>query len=503
MLKSISDKSLFRLFDSALDAVVGMDRNGYVIAWNAHAETLFGWTTAEAVGQVLGDLIVPVHLRSAHAEGLERYLKTGTGPVINRRIEIEAVNRQGIKFPVELTVVPVSDEGEERFFAFLRDITARREHEERLRQRALEAEVLWEASERVAAGGTIEELLAACLQKICQISGWPVGHVYLPDSIHEPTKLLPSSSWHFEHDELKPIALETERFEFNRGEGLPGQIWAARNPVWIPDIAEANDLPRRDILLKRGLHAAFGFPVHSQGRLEAVLEFFSTAKRAPDQHLLYVIQSVGQQLGRVLERQRAQEAQELLVRELSHRVGNTLAVLQSVFRMSARHAGSVEELREAFEARMGNIAEAHRLLAARDWQSADLEDIVNSALAPYCASSPDSCHVSGPMVPLPSPAVLSLTMVFHELATNAAKYGAFSSSGGKLDVIWQIVKDPGDTRALELKWTERNATAAQTGSGGGYGTTLIDTSVRRLLGGEIQRVFSEDGLQIKINMPLR
>ena len=91
MLKSVSEKSLFRLFDSALDAVVGMDRHGHVIAWNAHAETLFGWKTAEAVGQVLGDLIVPVHLRSAHAEGLERYLQTGVGPVINRRIEIEAV----------------------------------------------------------------------------------------------------------------------------------------------------------------------------------------------------------------------------------------------------------------------------------------------------------------------------------------------------------------------------------------------------------------------------
>lgn len=501
MLKSISDASLFRLFDSALDAVVGMDRGGHVIAWNAQAEKLFRWTKAEAMGQVLGDLIVPDHLRAAHAEGLRRYLETGEGPVLNRRIEVEAVDRRGVTFPIELTVVPVNETGEERFFAFLRDISAQRSHEERLRQRAMQAEVLWEATELVAAGGTLDDLLAACLEKISRITGWPVGHVCLPDELQQPRKLLSGAVWHFERDDLRPIAEETARFEFERGVGLPGRIWASGQPEWIPDIAEVANLPRKSILLRHGLHAVFGLPVHWQGRLQAVLEFFSPARQAPDEHLLLVIRSLGQQLGRVLERQRAQEQQELLLHELSHRIGNTLAVLRSVFAMSASHAQSLDELRIAFESRLTNMAEAHRLLAASNWRSAELEEIVRSAIAPYCHPTFRNCRLSGDPVRLPAASVLPLTMVFHELATNAGKYGAFSSESGAVSVSWQV-RETTNGAWLALIWREENGHPMPADPGSGYGTKLIDTSVKRSLGGTIERTFADHGLRVNIAIPL-
>ena len=101
------------------------------------------------------------------------------------------------------------------------------------------------------------------------------------------------------------------------GEGLPGSVWASKRPEWVPDISEPHHLirlrPRKQTLLKYGLRAAFGFPLYSEGKLQAVLEFFSTTVQAPDKHLLYVVQSIGEQLGRVLERNRGREQQRRAV----------------------------------------------------------------------------------------------------------------------------------------------------------------------------------------------
>jgi two-component sensor histidine kinase len=179
--------------------------------------------------------------------------------------------------------------------------------------------------------------------------------VYLPDDQHNPRALLPSSVWHFEDTTLMPVADETSRTTLRLGEGLPGRIWESGEPVWIPDIAQSQNLPRKEVLLKNGLHAAFGFPLFSEDRLQAVLEFFSTAKQPPDEHLLRIVQSIGQQLGRVLERKRATEQQQLLVKELTHRVGNTLAVIQSIFRRSVQRARGMQELEEAFIGRLTSL----------------------------------------------------------------------------------------------------------------------------------------------------
>jgi integral membrane sensor domain MASE1/DNA-binding CsgD family transcriptional regulator/GAF domain-containing protein len=196
------------------------------------------------------------------------------------------------------------------------DVAVRNRTENQLRQRALETEVLWQATIQVAFGGSFEDLLRGCLERICRVTGWPAGHVYLPDDINDPRRLLSSSVWHFEREELAPLAHETAGAVLAFGEGLPGKIWATRKSEWLPNISDANQprepillKPRKQILLKHGLHAAFGFPLYSEGKLQAVLEFFSTTRQPPDQHLLYIVQSIGEQLGRVLERQRGQEQQ--------------------------------------------------------------------------------------------------------------------------------------------------------------------------------------------------
>lgn len=118
---------------TANDAFVAIDERGAITDWNQQAETTFGWSLQEVLGRPLAELIVPEEQRAAHRAGLEEYLKTGTGPILNRRVEVMARNRAGQLFPAELTVWPVRVGRAVRFNAFVHDITPRRRAEERLR----------------------------------------------------------------------------------------------------------------------------------------------------------------------------------------------------------------------------------------------------------------------------------------------------------------------------------------------------------------------------------
>ncbi len=129
-----SRQLLKTIVDSALDAVITMDDSGRITSWNGQAEAMFQWTAAEAMGRKLADTVIPPAQRAAHERGLARFLATGHGRIVNRRIEVIAARRDGLEFPVELTVVP-SRQGERWMFAAsVRDITERRRAEESLRE---------------------------------------------------------------------------------------------------------------------------------------------------------------------------------------------------------------------------------------------------------------------------------------------------------------------------------------------------------------------------------
>jgi len=129
-----SEERLRLTIGTALDAVISADSRGVITDWNAQAEIIFGRTRAEAVGRVLAETIIPLAYRDAHRIGLAHYLDTGEGPVLNRRIEISALRRDGTEFPIEIAIVPIRSEDGVTFSAFVRDITeTKRAESERLR----------------------------------------------------------------------------------------------------------------------------------------------------------------------------------------------------------------------------------------------------------------------------------------------------------------------------------------------------------------------------------
>jgi two-component sensor histidine kinase len=181
--------------------------------------------------------------------------------------------------------------------------------------------------------------------------------------------------------------------------------------------------------------------------------------------------------------------QRTLVNELNHRVKNNLATVQSLARQSLRDAAPAA--RDRFEGRLLALSRAHDLLTRDSWQGADLRELASGVLEPYSGA-----QVDGPSLRVSSYAAVSLTLVLHELATNAAKYGSIAR-GGALAVTWDVLDE-----ALALHWQEVSDPPPSPGGEDGFGSRLIRSSVERELGGKVERTWTSAGLSYRMTIPL-
>ena len=196
---------------------------------------------------------------------------------------------------------------------------------------------------------------------------------------------------------------------------------------------------------------------------------------------------------------RGETLQNLLVEELNHRVKNTLAILQAIAVQTFRTASKVE--REKFEGRLGALAEAHNLLSREKWQGSDLNDVVSRVLQPYLMTSADRIKVSGPKVPLAPRRAVVLSMILHEIATNAAKYGALSNEAGSITLDWEVLREA-DAPRLRLIWAESGGPPVIAPVRRGFGSRLIERSARDQLGGEATVDFLPRGVVYTVMVSL-
>lgn len=209
----------------------------------------------------------------------------------------------------------------------------------------------------------------------------------------------------------------------------------------------------------------------------------------------------------ITDRKKAEEQQSLLMKELNHRVKNLFSVATGMVQLSARSATTPQEMAEGLRGRLSALAHAHELIRPAvtgtgfSEKGSTVEEVLRETLAPYLDSTDPEARVEldGPDVPVASNAITSLALVFHELTTNALKYGALSTPEGSLKVRWTT-----DNEDLELVWTERGGPGVvKPPSKRGFGSQLTQRSVAGQLGGKIGYDWRSEGLKISISVSLQ
>ncbi|MBM7325966.1 PAS domain S-box protein [Agrobacterium sp. S2] len=232
------------------------------------------------------------------------------------------------------------------------------------------------------------------------------------------------------------------------------------------------------------------------------VEPYETQRRRKDGRLVEVLLSVspirdanGRVIGAsktahdITARKDAERLKSILVNELHHRVKNVLATVTAIARQTLGRDKANHEEVEAFTSRLASLSRAQDLLVHADWQHADLKAVMQQALSPYPV---DAFQIGGPSVPLPPRAVVSLSLALHELATNAAKYGALSAPGGQVSISWQF--EPLADNRLRIVWAERGGPEVAPPRRRGFGSTLIERLLSAELKGETKFVYEKSGV---------
>ncbi len=305
-----SQEEIRLIIDHALDAIVTIDQEGLITDWNPQATLIFGWPKDEILRKNFRDTLLPVTPHSEQEHQLRHFLDTKQQHIVNQRLEIRGRHRKEHEFPMEVTIVPLFKQNTYSFCAFMRDITEQKHTEAVLHQETDLMRLIQQVAIAANEAQTAEEAFQVSIDHICRFTKWPVAHVYFRDD--EQTSILtPSQLWHLENlNEFDTFRTLTEQTTFSAGVGLPGRVLAQGRAAWIPDITQDQNFPRARMAGELGIRGGFAFPVMVGKSLMGILEFFSRSVEAPNPRLLEVMEIIGTQLGRVLERKRSELARE-------------------------------------------------------------------------------------------------------------------------------------------------------------------------------------------------
>jgi PAS domain S-box-containing protein len=439
------------ILDAALDCIVSIDHESRVIEWNSTAERTFGYPREVALGRDLAELIIPPEFRERHRQGMAHYLTTGEGPVLNQRIELEALQADGSRFPVELAISPISSGDRPRFTAYLRDITlrkqaeaAQRESEQRLRstyEHAFTSIAEVDASGRfLRVNEQLSIITGYSRDELLQMTFIDITH---PDDLGPDLDLFCQQM----AGGIEAYTLE-KRYIHKDGHSIWVELSASR-------VDDVNGRPLYGIRVARDITG----------------------------------------------RKRAEEHQRLLINELNHRVKNTLTTVQSIVFQTLRNAPTPEDAQAALASRLIALSKAHDVLTRESWEAASLHQIVSEAMEPFRAHGEDRIKVAGPQVRLPPSMALAVAMALQELATNAVKYGSLSNETGRVEIRWRLDRTNSPAH-LHLRWQESGGPPVRPPSRRGFGTRLIERGLAGDLHGEAKIEFATTGLVCTITAPV-
>lgn len=430
-----------------LGAFMARALDGRIQFWSAGSEQLYGWTAAEAVGRDAHELLRTVFLpRAEIATALERDGEW-TGDLRQRTrdgAEIVVTARKTLRRGPDGTPVAVLES--------LTDVTAQRRAEAALAES--------EARLRAAVEGSpLPLMLHAEDGEVLALSrSWTELSGYAPEEIPTHSAWL-RLAYPDRHEEMEAL-LEKE---------LAGEVVRTGEITIRTRSDEARIWDVQAVPLGR-------LPDGRQLRMSAAVD--------------------------VTERKLTEQQRLLLAREVDHRARNALAVVQSLLRLTPAKGDEAKRFAAAIADRVAAMARAHGLLSRERWVGAELRALAEEELAPYAEGAPHRVRLAGPPLRLTANAALSVSMVLHELATNAAKHGAFSTPGGQVEVTWTCHPVDG---GLWLDWRESGGPPVSTpppsdGRSGGFGSRLVARTARQL-GGSIDFSWEPTGLRCTLRLP--
>jgi PAS domain S-box-containing protein len=436
------------IVDSSDDAIISNNLSGIVTSWNDSAERLFGYAAREIIGKSI-TLLIPPHLRHEVSNVYDRLVH---GERIEH-FETTRVRKDGRLVSISLSISPVRN-AEGRVVgssAIARDVTERKQAELDLAERTMQLALAESAALVGSVSYDVESGRMQISTGYAAIYGFP--------------------KW----------ASEIMRTE-----------WEAR--VHQEDLARLEELRDR-VFRSRSTEYSVDYRIVRPGGEVRWIDARLLVSYREDGHPQRV---VGINID-ITARKRAEEQQRALHAELDHRIKNALATVSAVVSHTGQGSRSVTNFVAALEGRIRSMATTHELLSSRQWQGISLSELVRRELAPYAERR--NTEINGPEVVLRPEAGQAIAMVLHELATNAAKYGALSTKNGRVAIRWDQQLKGLARPPLVLEWQEFDGPPVVATGKPSYGTSTIRDLIPYEFGGMVELVLASDGVRCQLELP--
>ena len=294
-----SEARMKLVFESSPCAKIVFDGRRKIMMVNSQVERIYGYSKEEMLGQSV-ELLLPAEVDA------DDVASEGNPD----KMDLRVANKQGRTVPVDVRLKPVEFGDETCTLAAIVDISDRKQNEAELARRAMEAELLHQVTTLGAESESFDDCLQQCVKGICELTQWPVGHAYVTNHLPPAEAFMePTTIWSLaDESKYRSFVELTMNKPFARGVGLPGRILESGKAAWIVDVQADHNYPRAEQAADIKVRGGFGFPIVVQGETVAVLEFFADDPAEPDHDLLALVDLIGIQLGRVVERQRLQSS---------------------------------------------------------------------------------------------------------------------------------------------------------------------------------------------------
>ena len=452
------------VFESAVDyAIIVMDREGRVTNWNEGAFRILGWTAEEMCGNRLEIFFTPEDC-AAKIPQTEMAQARTRGRGFDERWHLR---KSGQRFWANGEMMPLREEDGSLvgYVKILRDRTQQREAE-------TQQKALLELADRMRDAATKDDVMQAAVDVLRPLVAFDRAGYGRLDETGENVYI--EKNW--------------------SAEGVTGISGMHR----ISDFVDPKDGEEKGEMLVVGdeRRAMISSRAIERGKTVSIFFVHSQQKQDWTEHEIHLVRTVGDRARAVFARLEAEERQQVLNAELSHRMKNTLAMVQGIANQTLKGISDREAV-QAFEQRIAALSAAHDILLRQDWAAGRIRALVSAVMALH--AEPDRVDVRGADIELGPKAALSLSLLLHELATNAVKYGALSNKTGRVSIAWTLNSAP-DGDIMSLTWKETGGPTITEPSRKGFGSKLISLGLAGTR--DVKLTYPPAGFQAEFHAPL-